>query len=430
MNDFESTTTRREALRPTSKRRSAFVTVPLAIASAIAVSLNFAAPAQANTSPKPLLKPRAAAPTPKASPVRASVAATAAPSNYTVVDGDTISGIAARYGLSTAAVLAQNGLGWSAVIFPGQKLILTEAPATETAARPTAPSEISRYTVASGDTISGIAAAHGLSAAVVLSANGLDSQSLIFPGQTIVLPDAGSTAAQPSPAVDSAPASIGPRAHVVTAGDTVSGIADAAGVSIQALLDANGLGWASIIYPGQTLILPGGPALVAAVYIESLPPTVETSSPSAQNPVSADFDFSRIVPLSDEMRANARTIIDVARSIGANDEAIVIALATAAQESSLLNLDHGDRDSLGLFQQRPSTGWGTPEQVQDPVYATLAFFGEAPNGNDFVPRGLFDITGWQSMSVTAAAQAVQISAYPNHYAKWENSARGWLAELG
>jgi hypothetical protein len=66
----------------------------------------------------------------------------------------------------------------------------------------------------------------------------------------------------------------------------------------------------------------------------------------------------------------------------------------------------------------------------DPHYATLAFFGQAPNTNDVVPRGLFDIDGWQSMSLTEAAQAVQISAHPDLYAKWESSARSWLTELG
>jgi hypothetical protein len=107
----------------------------------------------------------------------------------------------------------------------------------------------------------------------------------------------------------------------------------------------------------------------------------------------------------------------------------VIALAAAMQESGLRNLDYGDRDSLGLFQQRPSTGWGTPAQVTDPVYASKLFFGGPSNPNKGKTRGLLDIKGWQSMTVTQAAQAVQISAYPDAYAKWETSARAWLAEL-
>jgi hypothetical protein len=82
-----------------------------------------------------------------------------------------------------------------------------------------------------------------------------------------------------------------------------------------------------------------------------------------------------------------------------------------------------------LFQQRPSAGWGTPEQVLDPVRASQAFFGGEGNPNPGVTRGLLDIPGWESMTVTQAAQAVQISAYPDHYAKWEAPARTWLAQL-
>ncbi|PJN21407.1 C40 family peptidase [Kitasatospora sp. CB02891] len=86
----------------------------------------------------------------------------------------------------------------------------------------------------------------------------------------------------------------------------------------------------------------------------------------------------------------------------------VVALATALQESGLRNLNYGDRDSLGLFQQRPSQGWGTPEQIMQPVYASTKFY-----------EALQRVSGWQSMTVTQAAQAVQRSGYPDAYAKWE-----------
>ena len=94
------------------------------------------------------------------------------------------------------------------------------------------------------------------------------------------------------------------------------------------------------------------------------------------------------------------------------------------------NVRHGDRDSLGLFQQRPSAGWGSAEQVMDPLRASQAFFGGTGNPNRGVTRGLLDIPGWEAMTVTQAAQAVQISAFPDYYAKWETSARAWLPELG
>ncbi|MGV9764946.1 M23 family metallopeptidase [Micromonospora tulbaghiae] len=93
----------------------------------------------------------------------------------------------------------------------------------------------------------------------------------------------------------------------------------------------------------------------------------------------------------------------------------IIAVATALQESGLRNLSHlgenNDHDSLGLFQQRPSQGWGTPEQLMNPAYAAGAFY-----------RKLVTIPGWQTMPLTVAAQAVQRSAYPDAYAKWEGDA--------
>ncbi|QIY53398.1 C40 family peptidase [Streptomyces sp. RPA4-5] len=86
----------------------------------------------------------------------------------------------------------------------------------------------------------------------------------------------------------------------------------------------------------------------------------------------------------------------------------VVALATALQESGLRNLTYGDRDSLGLFQQRPSQGWGTANQILDPVHSSTKFY-----------EGLRKVSGWQSVSVAQAAQAVQKSGFPQAYAKWE-----------
>jgi hypothetical protein len=90
----------------------------------------------------------------------------------------------------------------------------------------------------------------------------------------------------------------------------------------------------------------------------------------------------------------------------------VIALATAQQESRLRNLDYGDRDSLGLFQQRPSSGWGTAGQVQDPVYAAGAFYDH-----------LVTVPGWESGRLTEVAQTVQRSAFPEAYEQWGEMAQ-------
>jgi hypothetical protein len=118
------------------------------------------------------------------------------------------------------------------------------------------------------------------------------------------------------------------------------------------------------------------------------------------------------VRLTPEQAANAATIAAVAERRGLPARAVTIALATAYQESKLLNLDYGDRDSLGLFQQRPSQGWGSAEQVQDPVYAAGRFYDE-----------LVKVPGYAEMPVTDAAQAVQRSAFPTAYADHEQDAR-------
>jgi peptidoglycan hydrolase-like protein with peptidoglycan-binding domain len=128
--------------------------------------------------------------------------------------------------------------------------------------------------------------------------------------------------------------------------------------------------------------------------------------------------------LSDEQKQNARTIIGVGKGASVPEYGWVIALATSMQESTLLNIDYGDRDSLGLFQQRPSQGWGTEAQILDPVRSSKAFYGVATHTSN---PGLLDISGWQSMSVTQAAQAVQRSCCPDAYAKWESLARDIVA---
>lgn len=120
-----------------------------------------------------------------------------------------------------------------------------------------------------------------------------------------------------------------------------------------------------------------------------------------------------------EQARNAITIAQVARDLQVPRRGLQIAIATAIQESKLVNLTGGDRDSGGLFQQRPSQGWGSRAEVTNPVLAARAFFGEAQHtGNP----GLLDIPGWRNMPLTEAAQAVQRSGYPDAYAQWEDVA--------
>lgn len=112
-----------------------------------------------------------------------------------------------------------------------------------------------------------------------------------------------------------------------------------------------------------------------------------------------------------EQAENAATIAAVGLRRGIEHQGIVVALATARQESKLRNLDYGDRDSKGLFQQRPSQGWGDEQDILDPQYAADRFY-----------EHLEQVSGWQDMSIADAAQAVQRSAYPGEYARWTDDA--------
>ena len=117
-------------------------------------------------------------------------------------------------------------------------------------------------------------------------------------------------------------------------------------------------------------------------------------------------------PLSIDQAANAATIAAVGKRMGLPDHAVSVALATALQESRLHNLNVGDADSLGIFQQRPSQGWGSVAEVMDPSHAAQSFY-----------EHLRRIPGWEALPVTVASQTVQRSAAPDAYAEWESEAR-------
>jgi hypothetical protein len=119
----------------------------------------------------------------------------------------------------------------------------------------------------------------------------------------------------------------------------------------------------------------------------------------------AEYEFTP------EQAVNAATITAVGTGRGLPERAVAIALATSIQESGLRNITHGDRDSLGLFQQRPSQGWGTEKQIMDPAYAAGKFY-----------EHLVKVSGYTKMPLTEAAQRVQRSGYPEAYAKHEPDA--------
>lgn len=162
----------------------------------------------------------------------------------------------------------------------------------------------------------------------------------------------------------------------------------------------------------------------AVAKVEAVKKETKTAAQAAPKVVEKPKEVAPVAGLSQTQMNNAKKIVDTAKGMGLGKRAQVIAIATAMQESNLYNLgnpeyqvsiglaDGGrvgwDHDSVGLFQQRPVSGWGTPENIMKPEYATRSFLSR-----------LVDVPGWDRMELTYAAQAVQVSAYPEAYAKHE-----------
>jgi LysM repeat protein len=358
---------------------------------------------------------------------------------HVVKRGDTVNSIAKQHGISITTVLAMNKLSATAIIFPGQRLLIGSVIPKH--AKAPVPIE---HLVEPGETLASIANFYGIDLNNLLSANGFNESSLVYGGQMIKLRIPGApitpetnplarsadTFQAEGTSSDQAPLgvnSLGTNSmgavagglnsqdphrpsdvcqthgfHTVKTGESVSKIAAVYGLSTQSILSANNLSWTSMIYVGQKLIIPG-------VHEIKFCPDLEA--------------------MTAEMKSNAAVIYKVGRELNVSDYGIVIALAAAMQESNLRNLSYGDRDSVGLFQQRPSAHWGQVEQIMNPEYAARAFFGGKTSPTYGAARGLLDIKDWSSKSLTEAAQAVQVSAYPNAYAKWEASAWVWLDQL-
>ncbi|EAR24019.1 lipoprotein [marine actinobacterium PHSC20C1] len=285
---------RRQAQQRARVNRNLMNTVPVILVGTLAAAtFNLTGPVEpvnAKTPNDPRLstervnKPTAVAPS--ALVEAAATVVGPAPASYTVAEGDTVSDIASRFGLSTASVLALNGLSWSSMIFPGQDLKLTKATSEPLPSVSHTKTTNGEYTIVAGDTISGIAAKFGISTISVMSANGLGWSSIIYPGQLIVVPgnlsapsedtqaydftteensapDAPSDSVDdsaateddqvedttsapddadaapeevtpaPEPAPEPAPAPVAGSTYLVVSGDTISAIAKRSGISTQ-----------------------------------------------------------------------------------------------------------------------------------------------------------------------------------------------------
>jgi hypothetical protein len=170
--------------------------------------------------------------------------------------------------------------------------------------------------------------------------------------------------------------------------------------------------------PSRTLMQSlTAPEAAAAAAVPEAAPAAAPELPKAPAPVAG---------LDQTQMNNAKRIVDQAKAMGVGPRGQVIAIATAMQESQLRNLastvyaesyeytnegEGSDHDSVGLFQQRPQSGWGTVPNLMKPEYATEQFL-----------KALLQVPGWDNLPLTVAAQAVQVSAYPDHYAKHEGNA--------
>jgi hypothetical protein len=164
----------------------------------------------------------------------------------------------------------------------------------------------------------------------------------------------------------------------------------------------------------------GAGATSAAPAPAAAAPAPAAAAPAPAAPAAPAPPAVPVVNGLDQYQAeNAQTIVKVGSQMGVSTRGKVIAIATAMQESKLYNLDVAvDYDSLGLFQQRPSTGWGSPAQLTTPSYAARAFYSR-----------LLDTDGdWGCL--TCAAQRVQGSAFPSAYAQWEGLANSVVSTLG
>ncbi|MHB1063778.1 MAG: lytic transglycosylase [Georgenia sp.] len=312
-----------------------------------------------------MLKVPSAAGAPAA--VAPAVAAPAA-ATHTAVKGETVTRIAARYGTTVRALVDTNALPSADRIAIGQVLRLPGAampapttPAATTAAAP-APVAGTRHAVSRGETVSGIAARYGTTVRAIIDANGLGANALIFAGQTLTIPAAGASA--PAAVVPvRAPAAVVPvsapapaaATYTVLRGDTVSHLAKAWGTTIAAVIEANSLDGAGLIYVGQQLKVPGVATPAPATASKPLVPntflgrTYPAATVAAANANKAAL-LAAGVPSRQQMQA---TVVEVARAMGVDP---VLAQAHAYQESGFNHASVSPANAIGTMQVIPSSG--------------------------------------------------------------------------
>ena len=257
----------------------------------------------------------------------------AASAHHVVVPGETLSGIAAANGVSTRALAAANGLSPDAFVIAGKSLAIP-APGSAPVAQPgspepaTAPAPLNGYRVRLGDTLSAIAAEHGVSLNTLAATNGLDPAKLLVAGTSLRLPTAGAAATGTAPASPGAPQTSATGGRLINPGETLSGIAAANGITIASLAAANGLSPDAHIIAGTRIKIPSG-------------------APAASVPATA-----AATPVASGGRLDAGTIGSIAAQHGAPSS---LATAIAWQESGFNNNMVSVANARGIMQVIPST---------------------------------------------------------------------------
>jgi LysM repeat protein len=295
-------------------------------------------------------------------PSRLASRAPAAPATHKVVPGDTVSAIAARYGLSTNSVLALNKLSATSIIYPNQVLKLRATAAAAHAPATTAPragsTASASYVVVAGDTMGAIAARHGMGTQALLAANGMGASTIIYPGQVIKV-GAKATAA-PAAQVSAAPKPAAGSKYVIKSGDTLSAIAAKHGVGLSALAKANGMSSVNAtIFAGKTLTIPGVSAASSAVSpIQPAAPTVPNTFLHYTYPdaVVADANKNLRALLAAPAPTKAQMKEMVARTAASMGVDPSLAMAFAQQESGFNHQVVSPANAIGTMQVIPDAG--------------------------------------------------------------------------